>query len=75
MLWPGLNSPVIKGREVMRQKQLPPNPDRETELVRMRDEMSRIRHQSLPPLARGWSGNRYPGQSIGPPDPVADCKS
>ena len=74
MVWPGLNAPIIKGREVIRQKQLPPNPDREAELVKIRDQMSRIRYTSLPPLSRGWSGSRFPGQSVGPPDDVQDCE-
>ena len=73
-MWPGLNTPVIRGREVMTRKQLPPNPERSQEIVRMRDQMSRIRYTALPPLLRGFSGNRFPGQSIGPPDPVGDCK-
>lgn len=28
----------------------------------------------LSPLERGWSGNKMPGRSIGPPDPVGDEK-
>lgn len=75
ILWPGLNTPVIRGREVMTRKQLPPNPERSQEIIRMRDQMSRIRYPALPPLLRGFSGNRFPGQSIGPPDPVGDCES
>jgi len=74
IMWPGLNTPVIRGREVMTRKQLPLNPERSQEIVRMRDQMSRIRYTALPPLLRGFSGNRFPGQSIGPPDPVGDCK-
>lgn len=72
MVWPGLNSPVIKGREVMTRKQLPPDPKRGEEMIRLRDQMSRIRYTANPPLLRGWSGSRFPGQSVGPPDPVGD---
>jgi small subunit ribosomal protein S5 len=71
-LWPGLNAPVLKGREVMQRKQLPPDPERAQEIVRLRDQMSRIRYTANPPLLRGWSGSRFPGQSVGPPDPVGD---
>ena len=74
ILWPGLNAPVIKGRSVLSMQKLPPNPDYEKQLVKIRDEMSRISYQSPPPLFRGWSGGRIPGQGVGPPDPVADCK-
>lgn len=27
MLWPGLNAPVIRGKELVRQQKLPDNPD------------------------------------------------
>ncbi len=74
VLWPGLNTPIMKGRNVLKIEKLPPDPDRELKLVQMRDEMSKIQYPALPPLLRGWSGNRYPGQSLGPPDPIGDCK-
>jgi len=73
MLWPGLNTQLMQGREVMSFKQLPPNPDYLQKLVTMRDRASQIRYKSLPPLLRGWSGSRFPGQSVGPPDPIGDC--
>lgn len=74
ILWPGLNSPIIKGREVLKRIQLPPDPKRNEEIIKLRDQMSRIRYTANPPLLRGWSGSRFPGQSVGPPDPVADCR-
>ncbi len=74
ILWPGLNAPILKGREVVTRQQLPPNPEYESQLVKLRDDMSRIRYPSIAPLLRGFSGARFPGQSVGPPDPVADCK-
>lgn len=58
----------------MTRKQLPPDPERTQELIKMRDQMSRIRHKALAPLQRGFSGSRFPGQSVGPPDPIGDCK-
>jgi len=74
MLWPGLNAPVMQGQEARSYKKLPRNPDYEQEIIRLRDQSSQIRYKSLPPLLRGWSGSKFPGQSIGPPDPVGDCK-
>lgn len=71
-VWPGLNVPIIKGREVLTLKQLPPDPKRSEEIIKLRDQMSRIRYTANPPLLRGWSGSRFPGQSVGPPDPVGD---
>lgn len=72
--WPGLNVPILKGREVIKRNQLPANPEREAELVRIRERMGRISYKANPPLLRGWSGSRFPGQSIGQPDPINDCE-
>jgi len=69
--FPGLNAPIVKGREVLQQKTLPPSPEREQQLIKLRDQMGRIRYTANPPLLRGWSGSRFPGQSVGPPDPIA----
>ncbi|CAH1791852.1 unnamed protein product [Owenia fusiformis] len=71
-VWPGLNAPVIKGRQVIRQEELPPDPTKMEELNKFRDKMSTFRHLPLPTLQRGWSGNRFPGQSVGPPDPIGE---
>jgi len=73
MQWPGLNGPVTQGHQVLTYKQLPPNPEYYQNLISMRDKASQIRHPSIPPLLRGWSGARFPGQSVGPPDPIGDC--
>jgi len=74
MLWPGLNTKVLQGNEMLSYKQLPPNPQYAQDIVSQRDKFSQIRYKSLPPLLRGWSGPKFPGQSVGPPDPVGDCK-
>ena len=74
MLWPGLNAPVLQGSQVVKMRKLPEDPEREKRILQKRDEMSRIRYKSLPPLLRGWSGPWLRGQSVGPPDPVGDCK-
>lgn len=34
--------------------------------------MSGKRFQKLTSLERGWSGNKMPGRSIGPPDPIGE---
>ena len=74
ILWPGLNAPLMKGREVYKRRQLPPNPEYQAQLVKIRDELSKVRYPKLAPLERGWSGNRFPGQTIGPPEPFGDCE-
>ena len=74
MLWPGLNAPIMQGRDVVKRRQLPPNPEYQEQLVKIRDELSKVKYPKLAPLERGWSGNRFPGQSIGPPEPFGDCE-
>ncbi|XP_064484382.1 small ribosomal subunit protein uS5m-like isoform X2 [Ornithodoros turicata] len=72
MVWPGLNAPVIRGKEVVERVQLPPDKEREEKILKLRDEMQGFRPMKLSPLERGWSGSRAPGRSIGPPDPIGD---
>lgn len=72
MIWPGLTTSVIRGKELVEQKQLPEDPERESKLIELRSKMGLFRRLKLNPVERGWSGNRLPGRSIGPPDPIAD---
>lgn len=74
MVWPGLNAPVLKGKEIVTIKELPPDPDRETKIQEIRDKVGKFRSFKLPALQRGWTGNTRAGTSLGPPDPVGDCK-
>nr|CAG4647048.1 EOG090X0689 [Megafenestra aurita] len=72
MVWPGLNSPIIQGKELIQQRKLPDDPEREAKLLKLRDEMGAFRILRLGPLERGWSGAKLPGRSVGPPDPVGE---
>ncbi|XP_014259235.1 28S ribosomal protein S5, mitochondrial [Cimex lectularius] len=72
MVWPGLTTPVFRGKELVEQQQLPPDPEREEKLLKLRNSMGVFRRLKLLPSERGWSGNRLPGRSIGPPDPIGD---
>ncbi|XP_022236871.1 28S ribosomal protein S5, mitochondrial-like isoform X2 [Limulus polyphemus] len=74
MIWPGLNAPVLRGREVVERRELPPDKDREEKLLKMRDEMGAFKPLRLSPLERGWSGTKMPGRSIGIPDPIGEGK-
>ena len=74
IVWPGLNAPVVKGREVVSIKPLPPDPDRETKIREIRDRGLQFRSFKVPALQRGWTGAKRAGTSIGPPDPVGDCR-
>lgn len=56
--WPGLSAPIIRGRELVQRQQLPPDPEREAKLIRLRDSMTKKGFQKLSPLERGWSGSK-----------------
>ncbi|XP_071454014.1 small ribosomal subunit protein uS5m [Hetaerina americana] len=70
IVWPGLNAPILRGRELVQQQKLPEDTEREQKLFQMRNEMGVFRSLKLSPIERGWSGTKMPGRSIGPPDPI-----
>ncbi|GAB6020644.1 28S ribosomal protein S5, mitochondrial [Chamberlinius hualienensis] len=73
MVWPGLNAPIIKGKELVERKQLPPDPAYNEKLNQIRDSMTmKFRQFKLNPLDRGWSGAKLHGRSIGAPDPIGE---
>ncbi|KAG5891649.1 hypothetical protein JTB14_020067 [Gonioctena quinquepunctata] len=72
IVWPGLSAPIIRGKELVEQQQLPEDPEREQKLIALRDQMGKFKFQKLSPIERGWSGAKLPGRSIGPPDPVGE---
>lgn len=72
MLWPGLNAPIVQGKEVLRQQELPPDESRQKRILELRDKFAGRRSNKVHPLERGWSGNKLPGRSLGAPDPVGD---
>lgn len=72
ILWPGLNAPIIRGRELVHQQKLPEDSERQQKLIKLRDSMGNFRVLKINPIDRGWSGSKMPGRSIGAPDPVGD---
>ena len=72
MVWPGLNSPVLRGREMVDIKKLPQEKNYIINLLRVRNEMDTYRKKTIHPLERGWSGKQLRGRWIGPPDPILD---
>lgn len=72
IVWPGLSAPIIRGKELVQQQQLPEDPERERKLIQLRDTMGTFRYGKLTPMERGWSGAKMPGRSIGPPDPIGE---
>lgn len=72
MVWPGLNAPILKGREVVMQKRLPQDKDYMVNLLKVRNEMDTYRKTKQHPLDRGWSGVLSQGKWNGPPSPILD---
>jgi len=74
MLWPGLNSPVIRGRDMVDRQRLPENPERMKKLIEFREMQQVKKRRKFSPIERGWSGGNPKGQFFGPPDPIGDDK-
>ncbi|XP_055377763.1 28S ribosomal protein S5, mitochondrial [Condylostylus longicornis] len=72
ILWPGLNAPVLRGNELVKQQKLPEDPERQQKLIKLRDSMGKFRVMRINPIDRGWTGSKMPGRSIGPPDAVGE---
>lgn len=72
MLFPGLNAPIIRGKEMLKLAKLPDDPEHFKKIYELRDSMTKRKRMRLTPLERGWSGGKPAGRSIGPPDPVGE---
>lgn len=72
IVWPGLNAPILQGKELVERRQLPPDKEREAKLIKLRDAMGQFKPLLLSPLERGWSGTKMHGRSIGAPDPIGE---
>jgi small subunit ribosomal protein S5 len=75
MQWPGLNAPVIQGREMVPIVEKPPDPLREERLLEVRNRLDRFRRLSIPPSERGFTGGSPAGKSLGQPDPIHESMS
>ena len=67
-----MNTPIIKGKEIVQQQILPSDNDREKLLLKLRDSVAGFRVMKIDPIDRGWSGSKMPGRSIGPPDSIGE---
>ncbi|XP_011686328.1 PREDICTED: 28S ribosomal protein S5, mitochondrial-like [Wasmannia auropunctata] len=71
--FPGLNTPVFRGRELMQQQKLPLDPEREEKLAKLRQNyQTGPKRTKLSPLERGWTSVQMGGRKIGPPDPIGE---
>ncbi|XP_046342285.2 28S ribosomal protein S5, mitochondrial-like [Haliotis rufescens] len=72
MVWPGLNTQVIQGSHLLRVQQLSANTQRMKRIQEARDKGTKRKSIKTPALKRGFTGAKFPGQSVGAPDPVGD---
>ncbi|RWS22886.1 28S ribosomal protein S5-like protein [Leptotrombidium deliense] len=70
MVWPGLNAPVIRGREVVARERLPEDNDYAENLIRFRNDLDVYKKTTIHPMDRGWSSNKILGRWLGPPEPI-----
>lgn len=71
--FPGLNTPVFRGRELIQQQKLPVDPEREEKLAKLRQNyQTGPKRMKLSPLERGWTSAQMGGRKIGPPDPIGE---
>ncbi|CAF1435657.1 unnamed protein product [Rotaria magnacalcarata] len=68
MQWPGLNAPVVQGRDVVPIAEKPPDPTYQERLLEVRNRLDRFRRLSIPPSERGFTGGSPAGKSLGQPD-------
>jgi small subunit ribosomal protein S5 len=72
MLFPGLNAPVFRGKEMLKQQNLPADPEREEKLAQLRQSQTGRKRIKLSPLERGWTSVTMCGRKIGPPDAIGE---
>ncbi|KYN31252.1 28S ribosomal protein S5, mitochondrial [Trachymyrmex septentrionalis] len=73
MQFPGLNTPVFRGKELVQQQKLPVDPKREENLAKLRQIRSMgPKRMKLSPLERGWTSAQIGGRKVGPPDPIGE---
>lgn len=70
--FPGLNTPIFRGRELVQQQRLPEDPERMERLAKLRQSQTKSKRVKLSPLERGWTSVSMGGRKIGPPDPVGE---
>ena len=68
--WPGLNAPVVQGREMVSIAEKPADPMYQQRLLEVRNRLDRFRRLSIPPNERGFTGGSPAGKSLGVPEPI-----
>lgn len=70
--FPGLNTSIFRGRELVQQQRLPEDPERVEKLAKLRQSQTKPKWTKLSPLERGWTSASMGGRKIGPPDPIGE---
>ncbi|XP_002731451.1 small ribosomal subunit protein uS5m-like [Saccoglossus kowalevskii] len=73
MEWPGLNAPVVKDNAPATIRRKAADPNKEAELLRLRESWDKKKKRSSGLHERGWTSVSWGGRSVGPPDPVPGC--
>ncbi|GFR83299.1 28S ribosomal protein S5, mitochondrial [Elysia marginata] len=68
LVYPGLTGPALVGKEMLSISEKKEGQE-SSEAPRVE---KRTRFPKIPALQRGYSGRKFPGTSIGPPDPIND---
>ncbi|XP_005100916.2 28S ribosomal protein S5, mitochondrial [Aplysia californica] len=68
MVFPGLTGPALVGKKLVDIHQVKPQEEEETAAP----VIPKRKTLKIPALQRGYSGRKYPGTSIGSPDPIND---
>ncbi|KAL6261327.1 hypothetical protein P5V15_008847 [Pogonomyrmex californicus] len=71
--FPGLNTPVFRGKELVQQQKLPLDLKREEKFAKLQQKYQiKPKRIKLSPLERGWTSAQMGGRKIGPPDSVGE---
>ncbi|KAG5346930.1 RT05 protein, partial [Acromyrmex charruanus] len=71
MQFPGLNTPVFRGKELLQQQKLPVDPESREKFAKLQRPMA-LKKIKLSPLERGWTSAHIGGRKVGPPDPIGE---
>ncbi|XP_059174688.1 small ribosomal subunit protein uS5m-like [Physella acuta] len=68
MVFPGLTGPAIMGKQILKVH----TPEKQEAVETQTAPILKHKRLKVPALQRGYSGRKFPGTSIGPPDPIND---
>ncbi|KAK0059908.1 28S ribosomal protein S5 mitochondrial [Biomphalaria pfeifferi] len=72
MVFPGLTGPAMTGKKILEVYQPKKDESAEAASAQKKVPERKRRFPKIPSLLRGYSGRKFAGTSIGPPDPIND---